>query len=469
MRTRRLRATAAALVLAACASGPPPLESTLRVWDLGRRGDADAIGSWRGQLVSGAGTDWVRKAVCRPDGACTYFGSTRGSFGPTTDFIAMGEVPEQRFQWARTYGGGETDELDGAAGLGDGGHLLFGNSTSPFGAGATPPTAVAPRPLLVRIDGEGAPLWARTLDAGGIEQLHDGAAVGDEVVVAGYAGLGGDAPSVAAARFGRDGALRWAHAYDLGAPGYAVAVAPVANGGAILAGYLRAANVPFAGTPFLLALDPSGRPLWARRYETEAPAQPRALVPFADGSVVMAGSLFGARPARSPFMLRLGPDGAPRLGREFRGLEAIEIFSAADAGDGRVVLAGRRRDPFVERQWGFAMLVDDRARIIAHATLRTQGSVEFPAVAVARTGEYRVAGSTNSLGAAGLDIYIGAWLPASAGGSAQLASHIAERELTVNAAVVTARAQALPVRATEVPLDALAVQTLEVPGSAMTR
>src|SRR5688500_17792100 len=176
---RRLRAAAAALVLAACASGPPALESTLRVWDLGGR-QADAIGSWRSQLVSGAGTDWARKAVCRPDGVCTFFGSTRGSFGPTTDFIAMGEVPEQRFQWARTYGGGETDELEGAATLGDGGHLLFGSSASPFVAGATPPTAVAPRPLLVRIDGAGAPLWARTLDAGGIEQLHDGAGVGEE-------------------------------------------------------------------------------------------------------------------------------------------------------------------------------------------------------------------------------------------------------------------------------------------------
>jgi hypothetical protein len=133
MRTRPLRAAAAALLIAACASNPPALESTLRFWDLGARG-ADAIGSWRSQLVSGAGTDWTRKAVCRPDGACTFFGSTRGSFGPSTDFLAMGEIPDQRFQWARTYGGPETDELDGAAAASDGGYLLFGTGASRFGA-----------------------------------------------------------------------------------------------------------------------------------------------------------------------------------------------------------------------------------------------------------------------------------------------------------------------------------------------
>lgn len=469
MRTRRLRVAAAALVLVACASGPPVPENTLRVWDLGAL-QADAIGSWRSQLVSGAGTDWALKAVCRPDGACAFFGSTRGSFGPSTDFLAMGEIPEQRFQWARTYGGPEVEELDGAAALSDGGYLLFGTSASRFGAaGAGAPPAVAPRPLLIRVDAAGAPVWARTLDAGGLERFHDGAAAGNGVVLVGYAGLGGDAPSVAAARFGRDGALEWAQAFDLGGPGYGVAVAPAANGGVVLAGYLRAATVPFAGTPFLLALDASGRPLWARRYETEGPAQPRALASLPGGAVVMAGSLYGARPARSPFVLRLGPDGAPQLGREFRGLEAIEAFSAADAGEGRVILAGRRRDPFTDRHWGFAMVVDDRGRITAHATLRAQGSVEFPSVAAARSGEYRVAGSTNSLGAVGLDILIGAWLPAVAGGGAQVASRIAERELTVKTAEVAARAQALPVRATEVPLDALAGRALEVPGSAMPR
>ncbi len=462
MVTRAFRLGAAVAALAACASGPPALESTLRVWDLGTR-EADAIGSWRSQLVSGAGTDWARKVLCRPDGPCAFFGNTRGSFGPSTDFLAMGEIPERRFQWARTYGGADVDELDGAAAV-PGGAVMFGQSASTFGASGPSTAGVTPRPLLLRIDETGAPLWARTLDAGGLERFHDGVTAGDGIVLAGYAGLGG-APSVAAARFGHDGTLRWAQAYDLGAPGYGVAVAPAANGGVILAGYLRLPNVAFAGTAFVLGVDASGRPLWARRYDMEGPAQPRSLLALANGSLALSGTLFGARPGRSPFVLWLGPDGAPRLGRELRGLEVVEAMAAADAGAGRVVVAGRRRDPFVDRHWGFAILVDDRGRVTAHGTLLAQGSVEFPSVATAREGEYRVAGSTNSLGAAGLDIVVGTWLPSTPGGAAGTGSRLDERDLVVKEGEVAARAQPLTVRVSEIPLAALEVRALEVPGA----
>lgn len=463
----RLRVIGIALLLAACATGPTPLETTLRVWDLGAL-EAISIGRWRSLLISGAGTDWARVVSCRPDGACTYFGSTQGSFGPSTDFFVFGEVPEQIFQWARTYGGFDADELDGAVTLSDGGHLLFGLSSSPFGAAAGA-AALAPRPLLVRIDAGGTPRWARTLESSGIERLHGAAAVGEEAVLVGYAGLGGDTPSVAVVRIASDGSLRWAQRYDLGGPGYAVAGAPDATGGTVIAGYLRAPNVPFAGTPFLLAVDAAGRPRWARRYDTGGPAQPRALVAMPDGSLALAGSVFGRRPARSAFLFRVGQDGAVRLGRELRGLDPVEMFAAADAGEGRVVLAGRRRDSFTDRHFGVALLVDAPGRVIGHATVRASGSVEFASVATARVAEYRVAGSTNSLGAAGLDALVAAWYPATAGPGAPVASRIAELDLAVTVTEVTAGPQALPATATPVPPEALEVRTLEVPTAGMTR
>jgi hypothetical protein len=458
----------AALLLAACASGPPRLDNTLRVWDLRPR-DLDATGRFRSQLVSGAGTDSARVVSCRPDGACAYFGNTRGSYGPSTDFFAMGEVPEQIFQWARTYGGADTDELDGATALPEGGHLLFGLSSSRFGSAGPGVTALAPRPLLIRVAADGAPIWARTVDTGGLERLYGGAAAGSDIVVVGYAGLGGDAPSAAVARLGSDGTLRWAQAYDLGGAGYAVAAAPDRDGGVVVAGYLRAANVPFAGTPFLLALDAAGRPRWARRYDTGGPAQPRALVAMLDGSLALAGSVFGPRPARSPFLLRVDGGGAVRLARELRGLDPIEVFSAADAGDGRVVLAGRRRDSFTDRHWGYALVVDDAGRVTAHATQRAQDTVEFASVSTGRPAEYRVAGSTNSMGAAGLDIFVGAWFPATARPGDPVATRIAERELPVTVTDVPARALALPVAVTTVPLESLEVRTLEVPTATTTK
>src|SRR4030095_5517018 len=102
------------LALGACAalsaSGGP---GTLAICPVRDRG-ADAIGSWRSELLSGSGTDWARAALCRPDGGCTFFGNTKRSLGIGPAFIAVGEIPDMRPQWASTYGGGGTDELDGA-------------------------------------------------------------------------------------------------------------------------------------------------------------------------------------------------------------------------------------------------------------------------------------------------------------------------------------------------------------------
>ena len=465
---RRAWLALAGLALGACASlsasGGP---GTLAIWPLRDRG-ADAIGSWRSELLSGSGTDWARAALCRPDGGCTFFGNTRGSFGIGTAFIAVGEIPDMRPQWASTYGGGGTDELDGAVATADGGFLMFGNTDSRFGgAPAGPPPG--PRPLIVRAAAEGEPRWARVLEGGGLQRFHGAAVEGGALVLAGYAAMSAETPGPAVARLSENGALEWAEILDLGDAGYAVAAVGTGDGGVMVAGYLRSGPVPFAGAPILARLDAGGRPLWARRYETDVPAQPRALLRGAGGEVVLLGTLFDPRGGRNPFLLRMGEDGALRAAREYRGLEANEVHAAANAGEGRIVVAGRQRDPFVNRQRGLALLIDPGGRVRAYGTMRAQGSVELTSVATAREGEYRLVGHTDSFGAAGLDILAVSWLPAARGGTDQVATGIAERELPVRTLSLEPRAVTLATEAREIPLDVLNVTPLRVPGGASGR
>ncbi len=397
---RRARLVVVGLALAGCASaGLSGGPGTLAIWALGNRG-ADAIGDWRSELLGGAGRDWARKAVCRPDGGCTFFGSTRGSFGPGTAFVAVGEIPDMRPQWARTYGGGGTDELDGAVATADGGFLMFGNSDSRFSAGAAG-VAPGPRPLIVRADAEGEPRWVRTLEGGGLQRFHGAALESGALVLTGYATMSADMPGPAVVRLSETGALEWAELLDLGAGGYAVAAVGTGDGSVIVAGYLRSGEVAFAGASILIRLDARGRPLWARRYETDVPAQPRALLRGAGGEILLLGTLFDARGGRNPFLLRVGADGAVGAAREYRGLEANEVHAAADAGEGRIVVAGRQRDPFVNRQRGLALLLEPGGRVRAYGIMHAQGSVELTSVATAREGEYRLVGHTDSFGAAG--------------------------------------------------------------------
>jgi hypothetical protein len=129
------------------------------------------------------------------------------------------------------------------------------------------------------------------------------------------------------------------------------------------------------------------------------------------------------------------------------------------------VVAGRQRDPFVNRQRGLALLIDPGGRVRAFGIMRAQGTVELTSVAAAREGEYRLVGHTDSFGASGLDIVAASWLPAARGGN-EVATGIAERELSVRTLPVEPRVVALPVKSREVPLDALVVTPLRVPGGA---
>ena len=465
---RLSRLVLAAIALAGCASAAMSTSPrTLAIWALGDRG-ADAIGVWRSELLGGSGTDWARKALCRPDGSCTFFGSSKGSFGPGTAFVAVGEIPDMRPQWARTYGGGGTDELDGAVATADGGFLMFGDSNSRYVPGA-PGVTPTPRPLVIRAEAAGEPRWARTLEGGGLQRFHGAVVEGGALVLAGYAAMAADTPGPAVARLSEAGALEWAELLDLGAAGYAVAVVGAGDGGVFVAGYVRSGAVAFAGASFLIRLDAGGRPLWARRYETDVPAQPRALLRGAGGEVVLVGTLFEPRGGRNPFVLRVGADGAVGAAREYRALEANEVHAAADAGEGRIVVAGRQRDPFVNRQRGLAFLIDPGGRVRAFGILSAQGTVELTSVATAREGEYRLVGHTDSFGAAGLDIVAASWLPAGRGASNAAATGIAERDLAVRALPAEPRVVALPVESREVPLGALVVTPLRVPGGAAGR
>src|SRR4030095_1137198 len=127
----------------------------------------------------------------------------------------------------------------------------------------------------------------RTVAAGGLQRLHGATIEGGALVLAGYAAMNVDTPGPAVARLSEGGALEWAEVLDLGGAGYAVAAVGMGDGGVIVAGYLRSGAVPFAGATILARLDAGGRPLWARRYETEVPAQPRALLRGAGGEVLL--------------------------------------------------------------------------------------------------------------------------------------------------------------------------------------
>lgn len=244
----------------------------------------------------------------------------------------------------------------------------------------------APRPPgveeAVPVAGEGvgaATQWTRTLVSGDGQALRAAVAPnGDVLVVATYGeplDLGkGPLPfdrdfsqgHLLVARFGADGALRWARGLvpssseaveDSGQPvRVQVAAVAVDAGGDVLLGGTSAgftwdgARLPRG--PFLARLSADGALTWARGFPGEGPFTVASVAVDAGGDVVVGGDFAGSRDfgqgmreapwdSSGAFIARFGGDGTPRWSRSYvaRGGPVHARAVAADA-EGAVLVAG---------------------------------------------------------------------------------------------------------------------------------
>jgi hypothetical protein len=310
-RLRRL-GLAAALRAPACGQRARPIEPVLRVWDLGTT-DIEVVGSWRAQLVSGSGTDLVRKAFCRADGDVRPTSGSRAtasSPGPIFWRWARCAGPSAT-QWARAPMEGLTKiELDGGAVAGDGVLLsdpAQADSRAPprrSRRGRCSCASTAP----ARRSGRGHS------DGGGIERMHDATRRRGRPGGGGPCRLGGTTPAVAvvgwlptarcagrrsttsASRATRGGGAgpRWSR-HRRGVP------ASAERG-------VRGHAIPPG--PWMRQAARSGRAATSWKVRRNR----AALVSLADGSVAWWEPL--RRPARrSPFVLRIGAPGPRRSAR----------------------------------------------------------------------------------------------------------------------------------------------------------
>ncbi len=242
-----------------------PLQKKVSVADSGGCTPSQAPGeivSWA-RSYGADSIDFPIAVVATADSGALVAGSTY-SFTPQTDATLMKLDPFGHVAWQLAY-----DDLDAGIAvipIQDGYYLLAGeNTVSDF---LTPPflppafqNAVDPPAYLLRLDGNGSPVWARaiasdaeSLDAVGMAQLPDGS-----VVVAGTVGDPPAGEHVWLARFEPSGQLTWARKLNDG--GAAAQSLIVDSAGDIV--LLASAGATY---DVLLKVDAQGDSLWEARY-----------------------------------------------------------------------------------------------------------------------------------------------------------------------------------------------------------
>jgi len=311
---RMVLSLSAAAVLAACAGGETVFQAETWV------------------MVAGGPEEDTGAAVVDLGGGTTAAAGHTASFGAGMgDGWVTAMTDNATTLWRVTLGGPAEDMPLALLALG-GGVVVAGTTRSSV--------ASSEDAWIVRLDGDGALLWQRTL--GG--DLHDfayglAAVSGGNILVCGRtASSGSDFDDVLVARLDGEGNLRWQRTFDAG--GYEDAAAAVEGPGGSL--FLLGAGGSPPDLNFLfMRLDGDGNPLWARSMGGASSDAGLSIAAGAGGTFFLAGTTrsFGSG-ADDVWVIKIDGDGNVLWQKTLGGPDNDWMGAAAETRDGGLLITG---------------------------------------------------------------------------------------------------------------------------------
>ncbi|MCA9625633.1 MAG: hypothetical protein KC731_41710, partial [Myxococcales bacterium] len=332
--------------------------------------DARSGGSVQLRRVSSAGSRLYAAGLL--SGSLDVAGRTASSTGGLDGIVLAVDAASGSVDWLASVGGGGDLRLEAVAGHAAGvvavgyfdGDLDLGSLGNVAGDGVDT--------LVLALDEDGLPRWARVGTGAGDDMLLRSVVVGDEVVVAGFfedeLDFGCDDP-VSAVDVASDGFVARFAIEDgscrplLTLPG---AGSVRARGLAAVVGRIFVAidfdgDVTLPGGETLtsagerdvavIALTPEGEVIWSRQFGDEQNQDVFAVAATADGGVFLGGSAsgnpdFGEGPINSnpkgdnAFVVRLSPSGEVIWARSFGGDGDDDTIAVSVAPSGSLYIAG---------------------------------------------------------------------------------------------------------------------------------
>lgn len=251
--------------------------------------------------------------------------------------------------WSRTYGEVERDEeCRGLVATRDGGFALAGWMISPRGDADF---------LLVRVNGQGEPLWTRT-----------------------YGGEGND---------------------------YCHSLIQTADGGFLLAGVLNGDmdNI-FIGDFYLVRTDAQGNQVWAKTYRGPYLDWAFSITPTSDGGFALGGVTGGPGTYGNFWLVKINQNGDSLWSRDFGGADDEICFDLVQTSDGGFALAGIIEYQEREDTDFYLVRTDSEGNLMWARAYGGESDEFLGSIITTPDGGFMIAGETESQGAGGSDIWL---------------------------------------------------------------
>jgi dipeptidyl aminopeptidase/acylaminoacyl peptidase len=238
----------------------------------------------------GDGYEQAHSVVLAGDGGYYIFGETDSYGAGDRDFFLLKTSEDGVEEWFETFGGAGREWPYGMLHLANGELLIYGFTESSAGGRDE---------YAIRVAQDGTAIWEYTVESPGEELVLDALETPEgDLVLAVSVEQDGKLVKLAA-----DGSVQWAHRYELAGWQYASQVAPVADGGFLLAGFSMSSSPRQADT-WLARCTSAGELEWETSFgDSTFDDYANSLIRLSDGTY-----LIGAI-ANSVLLSRVDEDG----------------------------------------------------------------------------------------------------------------------------------------------------------------
>ena len=304
---------------------------------------AQSVAQWR-TVLGGDADEFAHAVALADDGGYAIAGETR-SFGAGSQDGWLVKLDAQgEEQWARAYGGAESDVIYAVQKAADGGYILAGETHSAQGA-----TASQSDYWLLKTDADGEVEWERSFGNSkqslthATEETSDVAHAVRQTRDGGYVLAGSSSGSFGTGvwllRTDSNGNLLWSRNPGAATSAVAYDVVQTADGGFTITGISNSVNT--GRDAILIKTDSRGNTKWTESFGGEDNDEARSLILTSDGGYALGGFSWSYGAGLSDFWLvKVEEEGRLEWQRTFGGVARESARSLVQTSDGGYALAG---------------------------------------------------------------------------------------------------------------------------------
>ncbi len=356
--------------------------------------------------IGGDGFEWGKTIVRDDDGGYKVFGYTHKSFGESTDFFVSAYTSDDNLKWAKTYGGTHKEMPIKAIHVKDNGCVIMGTSQSMFfTAMKVFAPSYDPRPIVIKIDSDGAIDWAFAIDSqhslSDIIALNDGGFLltGTQLDENSYPYF---------IKLSSEGKKLWSYRYDSGLTYCAgQSVIESMDQSILIAGYTGQ-----LGQPIVIKVNKEGDPLWAKKYSVAGSHFPDFMIQGNPGEFIISGlSKINASDNKGFFVANIFDNGQIGWFQIFSNKKNNRLRSIMKGFHDDYLLLGDTDKGINNLVDGVVLLIDNEGKLRSSSYIKGDQSNEIESAIKDKDDMYILLGSTDSYKATFADILLFRWKP----------------------------------------------------------